>query len=78
MTHKEISNKLLTFAQAKQYIGSCVKLKVLRDQLTLSVIIKDIRFSYGRVEALVAPEYGIGEAWVDTNNLQFFSTPDNN
>lgn len=65
----------MTFLETKKYINSCVKIKLLRNQLTVNVIIKDIRYSYGRTEALVSPEYGLGEAWVDTRNLEFFNTP---
>ena len=47
------------------YLGRpCSLVLVGRGSMTVAVDVKDARWSYGRVELLVAPVAGAGSAWV--------------
>ncbi len=38
--------------------------------LQIAVTIKDIRFSFGRIDALIEPIAGYGEKWVTLNSIK--------
>lgn len=62
-------------ADHKDLIGR--KAKLTFDKLTFTVIIKDIRQSWGNLHALVTPaSLGMGEQWVDLQRL--YVLPDEN
>lgn len=51
-------------------VGQRGQISTERDQLQITVEIKDARSCYGRTEVLVSPEGGSGQAWVSPERVQ--------
>jgi hypothetical protein len=41
-----------------------------RNHLKVAIVIRDIRFSYGRTDVLIEPIEGAGQAWVSLDRIQ--------
>ena len=44
-------------------------------QILFDVTIKDIRYAYGRIDALLSPVSGSGETWIELKNLRNIGKP---
>jgi hypothetical protein len=60
----------MTTTTQQSLLNKAGMLSVERNQLSISVIIRDARSSYGRNEVLVVPEHGSGEAWVTLDRIE--------
>ena len=58
----------MTTAETMNMIGALVKLPI--DGFEIPSIVKDIRTVWGRTDALVTPENGDGEMWVNIDRLK--------
>lgn len=57
----------MTVTQMNAYVGREFLLK--EGPYTITVLVEDMRVSYGNVQALVYPVGGMGSAWVDHKRL---------
>jgi len=55
----------------KRYVDKQGVCLVLNGKVGIDVTVVDIRSSYGRVEFLVEPVHGQGEAWVESKRVHF-------
>lgn len=53
-----------TFNELQQYINR--KMDINLGELQVSIVILDIKMSYGRTRFLVSPVTGKGEVWVES------------
>lgn len=58
----------MTVTQMNAYVGREFLLK--EGPFTITVLVDDMRVSYGNVQALVHPVGGMGEAWIDYKRLK--------
>ena len=55
----------MTGLQLSKYMGQHGSILIGHGSITIPVVVRDARKSYGRVDLLLSPRDGQGEAWVD-------------